>query len=70
MNAIKLMTDAKGASTGIWIDLALMKKSVKKKKEITELLEEIEDIVAIELSKGEKSVPYGEARKRIFGRKK
>jgi len=70
MDAIKYMTDAKGANTGIWIDLTVMKKSGKKKKELAELMEEIEDIVAIELSKGEKSVPYGEARKRIFGRKK
>ena len=68
MDAIKFMTDAKGANTGIWIDLTAMKKSGKKK--LAELMEEIEDIVAIELSKGEKSVPYNEARKQIFGRKK
>jgi hypothetical protein len=70
MGAIKYMTDANGTITGIWIDLTAIKKSVKKKKELAELMEEIEDIVAIELGKGEKSVPYGEARKRIFGRKK
>jgi hypothetical protein len=50
----------------LFIDLEAIRKLVKGKKDIIELMEDIEDIVAVELSKGEKSIPYEEARKQIF----
>ena len=63
MEMIGYMSNRRGNHTGIWIDLSAVKKAVKKKKDLVELMEEIEDIVAIELSKGEKSVPYEEKQK-------
>jgi hypothetical protein len=70
MDAIQYLSSTKGNHVGIWIDLLAVKKSVKKKKDLVALMEDIEDIVALELSKDEKSVPYEEARQRIFAKKK
>jgi hypothetical protein len=66
MESIKYITDSKGVHSGLLIDLDIVRKVFKKKKDLVELMEDIEDIVAVELSKGEKSVPYEEARKQIF----
>ena len=70
MEAIQYLSSAKGNHIGIWIDLLAVKKSVKKKKDLIALMEEIEDIVSLELSKTEKSIPYEEARQQIFRKKK
>jgi hypothetical protein len=66
METIKYITDSKGKHSGLLIDLDVVRKVFKKKKDLIELMEDIEDIVAVELSKGEKSIPYEEARKQIF----
>jgi len=66
METIKYITDSKGKHSGLLIDLELVKRTFKKKKDLIELMEDIEDIVAVELSKEEKSIPYEEARKQIF----
>ncbi|MBX3164355.1 MAG: hypothetical protein KF900_07735 [Bacteroidetes bacterium] len=70
METIKYITDVKGNHSGLLIDFDVAKKSLKKKDDLVALLEDIEDIVAIELSKNEKSVSYEEARKQIFGKAK
>jgi hypothetical protein len=66
METIKYITDSKGKHSGLLIDLDVVRKVFKKKKDLIELMEDIEDIVAVELSKGEKSIPYEEARKQVF----
>jgi hypothetical protein len=66
MESIKYITDSKGKHSGLLIDLEVVRKNLKGKKDLVELMEDIEDIVAVELSKGEKSIPYDEARKQIF----
>ncbi len=66
MESIKYITDSKGKHSGLLIDLEIVRKIFKRKKDLIELMEDIEDIVAVELSKGEKSIPYDEARKQIF----
>lgn len=69
MESIKYITDSKGKHSGLVIDLNVVRKTLRKKKDLIELMEDIEDIVAVELSKDEKSVSYEEARKRVFGKK-
>ena len=66
METIKYITDSKGKHSGLLIDLEVVRKVFKKRKDLIELMEDIEDIVAVELSKGEKAIPYEEARKQIF----
>ena len=66
METIKYITDSKGKHSGLFIDLDAARKTFKRKKDLVELMEDIEDIVAVELSKGEKSIPYEEARKQLF----
>ncbi len=69
MAALKYITNAKGERDGIFIDLKNLRKKIKKRSELVELFENLEDMVAVELSKNEKSVSYETARKEIFGRK-
>ncbi|MDB5284795.1 MAG: hypothetical protein JWO06_3870 [Bacteroidota bacterium] len=70
MESIKYITDSKGRHSGLVLDLNIIRKTLRKKKDLVELMEDIEDIVSVELSKDEKSVSYEEARKRIFRKKK
>lgn len=69
METIRYITNSKGKTSGLLIDLDSARKMMKKNNNIVALLEDIEDIVAIELSKDEKSIPYSEARKKIFSKK-
>ena len=66
MQHIKYISDSKGKRVGVVIDFEIGRKTLKGKKALEELMENIQDILAVELSKGEKSLPYGEARKQIF----
>jgi hypothetical protein len=70
MDTIRYITDARGGHSGLMIDFESAKKSIKSGKDIIALIEEIEDIVAVELSKNEKSLNYEEARKQLFGKGK
>ena len=70
MEIISYISGSKGKHRDILIDLTAAKKSVKRKKDLVTLMEEIEDIVALELSKDEKTLPYQEARQQIFRGKK
>lgn len=69
MKSVKYITNEKGERDGIFIDLKSLRRQIKKKDELIELFEDIEDIVAIELSKNEKSVPYNQVRKQLLKRK-
>ena len=70
MKAIRYITDSKGLHSGLVIDFDIAKKTMKKSKDLIALMEDIEDIVAVELSKSEKTRTYQEARKEIFGKRK
>jgi hypothetical protein len=70
MEAIRYITDSKGLHSGLVIDFDIAKKKVKKNKDLIALMEDIEDIIAVELSKNEKTIPYQEARKAILGKTK
>lgn len=69
MKDLKYITNTKGERDGIFIDLKALRKRKMKSDDLVELFEDIEDMVAVELSKNEKSVSYAAARKEIFGRK-
>ena len=66
METIRYITNSKGKHSGLVIDFDVAKKVLKKKEDIIALIEDIEDIVAVELSKNEKSLSYEEARKQIL----
>ena len=70
MDTIRYITDSKGEHSCLLIDFASAKRKVKSGKDIVSLIEEIEDIVAVELTKNEKSLNYEEARKQLFGKGK
>ena len=67
MDTIRYITDAKGDHSGLMIDFESAKKKIRSDKDIVSLIEEREDIVAIELTKNEKSFSYEEARKNSPG---
>jgi mRNA interferase RelE/StbE len=58
METIRYITNSKGKHSGLVIDFDVAKKILKKKKDLIELMEDIEDIVAVELSKGESKKVY------------
>jgi len=70
MEAIRYITNKKGLHSGLVIDFDIAKKMMKKSTDLIALMEDIEDIVAVELSKNEKTLTYKEARKAIFGKAK
>jgi hypothetical protein len=70
MEPIRYITDVKGNHSGLLIDFDVAKKTMKKQDDIVAMLEDIEDIVAMELGKNEKSFSYEEARQQIFGEEK
>lgn len=70
MEAIRYITDKKGKYEGLLIDLNSLRKKIKNEEVLVDLMEDIEDMVAIELNRNEKSRPYEEARKDIFGKGK
>ncbi len=67
MDAIRYVTDSKGSNSGLLIDFASAKRNIKSKQGLVELFEDIEDILAVELTKKEKGINYEEARKKLFG---
>jgi uncharacterized protein Veg len=69
MKDLKYITNDKDEREGIFIDLKALRKRKMKKNDLVKLFEDMEDMVAIELSKNEKSVSYENARKEFFGRK-
>lgn len=66
MTGVNFVTNDKGEKTALLIDIAAIKKSKKSDAELTEFLEDLDDMVAVELSKGQKGRPYGQVRKEIL----
>ena len=69
MEAIQYITNSEGANSGLLIDFESAKKSIHSKKGLIALMEDIEDIIAVELTKKEKTFSYEEARKQLFAKK-
>jgi hypothetical protein len=70
MDTIRYVTDSKGSNSGLLIDFSSAKKTIKSKAGLIALFEDIEDILAVELTKKEKSISYEKARKQLFGKGK
>jgi hypothetical protein len=70
MESIKYIIDSKGRHSGLILDLSIIRKTLRKKKDLVELIENIEDIVAVALRRNEKSVSFEKVQKQIHGKKK
>jgi hypothetical protein len=66
MTGINYVTNEKGEKTALLIDLAELKDAVTAETDITELLENLDDMIAAELSKGQKGRSYDEVRNEIL----
>ena len=63
MEAISYLSNQVGKNKGLLIDFEALQNKRKSGESFEEILEEIEDILALELSKFEESQPYEEVRK-------
>lgn len=66
MEAISYLSNQVGKNKGLLIDFEALQNKRKAGESFEEILEEIEDILALELSKFEESRPYEEVRKELF----
>lgn len=66
MTGINYVTNDKGEKTALLIDLEQLKDKTTPETDITELLEDLDDMIAAELSKGQKGRPYDEVRRDIL----
>ena len=60
MTAVNYITNDSGEKTAIFIDLVHLKKSKISDTKYQEFLEDLEDMISIELSKGQKGRPYND----------
>jgi hypothetical protein len=63
MTGINYVTNDRGEKTALLIDLNQLRNSDKSDTVLGEFLEDLDDMIAVELSKGEKGRPYHEVRK-------
>lgn len=66
MTGVNYVTNDKGEKTALLIDFAKLKSETTSEADIAELLEDIDDMIAAELSKGQKGRSYDEVRKDIL----
>ena len=66
MTGINYVTNDKGEKTAIQIDLAQLRNTETSGIDLNEFLEELDDIIAVELSKGQPGRPYDDVRKEIL----
>ena len=66
MTGMNFVMNDKGEKTGLFIDLALLKHERKTEKEVMEFMEDLEDVLAIELSRNENDYSsWEDAKKRL-----
>lgn len=66
MTAISYVTNEKGERTALLIDINELKKEGKTEEDVNDLIEDLEDILAIELSKKENDyISWEEAKKEL-----
>ena len=58
METIRYITDAHGKTSGLLIDLDAARKLLKKKADIVELMEDIEDLAAVAERREEPTVSH------------
>jgi len=66
MNAIKFLTDFEGKKVGLFIDFEIIAQAKTKGEDMGELLDTLEDTIAVELSKFDTATPYEEFRAELF----
>lgn len=62
MNAIKFLTDFEGKKVGLFIDFEIIEQAKATGEDMGELLDDIEDQIALELSQFDTATPLEEAR--------
>ncbi len=66
MTGINFVMNDKGEKTGLLIDIARLKQEGKTENDVMEFIEDLEDILAVELSKNENDYSnWDEAKKRL-----
>jgi len=66
MTGINFVMNDKGEKTGLLIDIARLKQEGKTENDVMEFIEDIEDILAVELSKNENDYSnWDDAKKRL-----
>jgi hypothetical protein len=66
MTGVNYVTNDKGEHTALLIDLTQLRGIENTESDINEFLEDLDDIIAVELSKGDTGRPYEEVRKEIL----
>ena len=66
MVGVNYVTNDEGEKTAILIDLVQLKKADNTSGGITTFMEDLDDLIAAELSKGQTGRPYSEVRKEII----
>ncbi len=66
MAGVNYVTNEKGVHTALLIDLMQLRGTENTQSDINEFLEYLDDIIAVELSKGDTGRPYDEVRKEIL----
>ncbi len=70
MTGVNYITNDNGEKTALFIDLVQLRKTKTLKNELIEFLDDLEDMIAVELSIGEKGRPYSDVRNEILNLKK
>ncbi len=66
MTGINFVMNDKGEKTGLLIDIARLKQEGKTENDVMEFIEDLEDILAVELSKNENDYSnWDDAKKRL-----
>ena len=66
MNGVSYVSNDKGENTALLIDLVQLRENAPLEDNLLNFFEQLDDLIAIELSKGEKGRPYSEVRKEIL----
>ena len=66
MTGINYVTNDQGEKTALLIDLAQLRKTETSETDLASFLEDLDDMIAAELSKGQGGRSYDEVRKEIL----
>jgi len=66
MTGVNYVTNDQGEKTALLIDLAQLRAHNTSETDLTDFLEDLDDMIALELSKGQTGRPYDEVRKEII----
>ena len=66
MTGVNYVTNDQGEKTALLIDLAQLRKTGTSESTLSEFLDDLDDIIVSELSKGQNGRPYEDVRKEIL----